>query len=262
VTIAGTELIAGRGPRGCTAARLAPLLVALASAAGCGSNAPPPVELHGFADWNDDPATVDAIGYQVTLELQWPTRGASCFPLPSDLTVALNDHSIVPASAGDCADDFILPFDGVAPDAPVSVRVFSGSLVYGEATFDNLFPGFGAQLASGGASQVAAGGQVEVTLPATAVPVASNLLSGQFDWTAAGPSGVPFNTFARGMAGPDPQSVILTAPTGLTGSAIVVVKSVFQSISGTATSCTGFIRCEVLPDMQTAGPVSVDVISP
>jgi hypothetical protein len=242
-----------------TAVGMALQLAALCAAAGCGSAAPPPVRLDLSARWNRDPGTVDEIGYRVSIEVGWPTRREDCFPLPADLTVALNDRQVVLGPMGDCADGLPANFNAVAPDAPVNVRVFSGSHVYGQAIYDNLFPGFGAQLASNGSNQLIAGSQVEVTLPPTANPVATDLYSAHFVWTVPGPSGVPFYTFAPGKEGSDRLSALITVPSTPTGPAQLIVESVFQPGGGLARSCTGFTFCNAVPDNETAGPISVQV---
>ena len=234
-------------------------LAALA-AVGCGSNGIPPANINVSAQWNDDPGTVAAIGYSVSLEIVWPSRGQDCFSLPSDLTVAVNDQQVVAQPPGDCSS-WDLRFDAIAPDAPVTVRMFSGSHGYGEAIYDDLFPGFGAQVAAASGSQVPAGGQIEVILPAGAVAADPTLLWGQFHWTDPGSAGVPFSTRAPAMAGPDPQSVLVTAPSTLTGAAMLVIKGGFHSTLGTLKSCTGFGACLSNTAAESAGPVSV-VVTP
>jgi hypothetical protein len=235
------------------------LLVALSATPGCDSAAPPPVRLEARSTWNDDPGSIDAIGYRVSVDVVWPTRLEDCFSLPADLTISLNDHPVVPEPMGDCAGSLTANFDAVAPDGPVDIRVVGGGHVYGEATYDDLFPGFGAQLSSASNNQLPAGGEVQVTLPATAVSVAADLFSAHFHWTD-GISAVPFYTFALGKVGPDPQTVIITVPSTPTGPAQMIIKSVFfHDTIGSAKSCTGFTFCGSFPDMDSAGPISVQV---
>lgn len=237
-----------------------PLVALLSAASGCDSAAPPAARIEARATWNDGAGSFDTIGYRVSVEVDWPTRLEDCFQLPADLTITLNDHPVVPAPAGDCASGLTANFDAVAPDAPVNIRVFGGGQVYGAATFDDLFPGFGAQLSSGtNNNQVPAGGQIQVTLPASAVTVASDLFFAHLHWTDAGISTVPFFTFANAKVGSDPQTVLITVPATPTGPAQLIIKSVFRETSGSARSCTGFTSCGSFPDMDSAGPISVQV---
>ncbi len=242
--------------------RTAPIALWLAAlaAAGCGSNGIPPANINTSAQWNDDPGTVTAIGYSVNLEIVWQSRGQDCFSLPSDLTVAVNDQQVVAQPPGDCST-WDLRFDAIAPDAPVTVRMFSGSHVYGEAIYDGLFPGFGAQVAAASSSQVPAGGQIEVILPAASVAADPTVLWAQFHWTDPGSAGVPFHTFAPAVAGTDPQSVLVTAPSTATGAAMLVIKGELRSNPATTNSCTGFNACLSGSTAEAAGPVSV-VVTP
>ncbi len=239
--------------------RMAACLTAMAGAGGCGSDAPPSISLMTGAEWNDDPAALDRIGYRVFVDFGWPSRVQSCFSLPPDLTVTMNERQATPTQLGECVWDILVNFDAVPPDAPVHVRVASGSHVYGEATFDDLFPGFGAQLVPPGDGTVQAGTQFTVALPPTAVPVSVNLGAGHFYWLDTPPSEVPFYTFAPGMDGPDLKSVVITAP-AITGRATLIVKSVFQGGFGMASSCTGFESCTSWPSSLAAGPIAVDVV--
>ena len=239
--------------------RAAACLAAMAGAAGCGSDAPPPIDLLTAAVWNEDPGTLDAIGYRVSVDFGWPSRAQSCFSLPSDLTVAVNDRVVTPEQTGECVWDILVNFDAVAPDGPVHVRIASGSRVYGEATYDDLFPGVGAQLVPAGDGTIHAGSQVVVALPATTVPFGPNLGAGRFYWLDAQPSGVPFYTFAIAPDGSVPQTVVMTAP-AITGRAMLIVESVFNQGLGSATSCSGFESCTSSPTEGWAGPISVDII--
>jgi hypothetical protein len=236
------------------------MLLAALAAAGCGSNGIPPGNINTSAHWNDDPGTVAAIGYSVAVEIVWPSRGQDCFSLPSDLTVAVNDQQLVGQPPGDCSS-WDLQFDAIAPDAPVTVRMFSGSHLYGEAIYDGLFPGFGAQVAAASNSQVSAGGQIEVILPAGEVAADPTVLWGQFHWTDPGSAGVPFRSYAPATAGPDPQSVLVTAPSNLTGAAMLVIEGELRATPATIESCTGFETCLSGAVAKAAGPVSV-VVTP
>jgi hypothetical protein len=90
-------------------------------------------------------------------------------------------------------------------------------------------------------------------------PVSTNLGYGEFYWLDGPSSEVPYYTFAPGMDGPDPQTVVITAPT-TTGRASVIVKSVFGGDFGPAASCTGFDTCTAWPSSEAAGPIDVVVL--
>jgi hypothetical protein len=239
--------------------RIAACLPALAVAGACGSDAPPPISLLTAAAWNDDPATLAEIGYRVSVDFGWQSRAQSCFSLPTDLTVTMNEREVIPTQLGECVWDILVRFDAVPPDAPVHVRVASGSQVYGEATYDDLFPGFGAQLVPPGDGTVRSGSQFVVALPPTAVPVAGDLGFGLLYWLDTAPPAVPFYTFAPGMGGSDPQTIEITAP-ATAGRATLIVKSVFKSAFGSATSCSGFDHCISLPSSEDAGPLAINVV--
>lgn len=248
-------------PAGALIRAAACLAAAAGITAGCGSDAsPPPISLFTTADWNDDPGSLDKLGYRVTLDFGWPSRAQSCFPLPSDLTVSLNEHEVTPVGTGECVWDFLVEFDAVPPDAPVHVRVAGGGRVYGEATYDDLFPGFGAQLTPAGDGTVRANSPFTVLLPPTVSPVATDLGAGNFYWLDTQPPEVPFYTFGSGTDGPDPQRVVITAP-GITGRAKLIVKDVLKGSGiGIPTSCTGFDSCPSLPAELVAGPIDVVVV--
>ncbi len=228
--------------------------------AGCGSDASPPISLFTTADWKDNPGSLDEIGYRVTVDFGWPSRAQSCFPLPSDLTVSVNEREVTPTELGECVWDILVEFDAVPPDTPVHVRVAGGGRIYGEATYDDLFPGFGAQLTPAGDGTVHANSPFTILLPSTVSPVATDLGAGNFYWLDIQPPEVPYFTFGPGTYGPDPQRVAITAP-GITGRATLIVKDVFEGSGlGTARSCTGFDSCPSLPASLAAGPIAVNVV--
>jgi hypothetical protein len=241
-----------------TLIRAAACLVGMACVGGCDSSAAPAIELLTHAEWNESPPSLDKIGYQVSVDFGWPSRHDTCFPMPSHLTVSMNERTVTPTQLGDCVWDILVTFDAVPP-GPVHVSVSSDGYVYGDADFDNLFPGAGAQLAVPGDGTVLAGSQFTVSLPPTVMPVATNLGYGEFYWLDTPSSGVPYYTFAPGMDGPEPQTVVMTAPT-ITGHASLVVKSVFGGDFGPAASCTGFDSCTAWPSSQAAGPIDVVVV--
>ncbi len=83
-------------------------LMAMAGAGGCDSSAPPAIELLTHAEWNEAPPSIDKIGYQVSVDFGWPSRHDTCFPMPSDLTVSMNERTVTPTQLGDCVRDMLL----------------------------------------------------------------------------------------------------------------------------------------------------------
>jgi hypothetical protein len=247
------------------AARLAAMTALLAGVVGCGSDEGPPIAINVGAHWNDDPGTTGEIGYELWVDFGWPDRSKTCFPRPRDLTVTVDDRDFVPDPRGDCEWDMLLVVTGVATDRPVDVRVSSGSHVYGEAIYDNLFPGLGATLLPAGDGTIHAGGQATVQLPSTETVIDPRYGWGQFHWLDTPAASVPFYTFVPGTATPDGTTIQLDTPS-LTGRASVVIKGVGFADGSTpvpslvAATCTGFTSCIADPDIRTAGPVLVNVV--
>ena len=241
--------------------RTAACLAVTASLASCGSDAPPEIDLLTTATWNDNPPSLDKIGYQVSVDFGWPSRHDSCFSMPPDLTVTMNERQVTPTQLGECVWDMLVTFDAVAP-GPVHVRVASGSHVYGEADFANLFPGAGAQLAVPGDGTVQAGSQFTVTVPPTVIPAASdNFGFGQLYWIDVPPPEVPYYTEVLAVNGMDPQTIVITAPATTTGRATLIVKSVLDGQDfSIGSSCTGFRSCATQPASQAAGPIDVQIV--
>jgi hypothetical protein len=231
--------------------------------AGCGSDAAPPIALNVSARWNDDPGTVSDVGYELWVDFGWPSRLQTCFPVPSDLTVTVDGRDFVPDHRGDCEWDIFMVVPGVAPDAPVDVRVSSGSHVYGEAIYDGLFPGVGAQLVPAGDGTVHSGDPVTVQFPGTRVAAYPDTSWGQFHWLDPQADPVPFYTFAPGTTASDGRSFQLTVPS-ITGRASLIIKGIFNDPAAApvaiASTCTGFTNCIANPATDIVGPVPVTVL--
>ena len=251
---------AGRGSSMRNALIRAAAFATMVAGAGACSNpaAPPAIALLTHAEWNEAPPSLDRIGYQVSVDFGWPDRPQSCFPMPPDLIVTMNQRTVTPTQLGDCVFDMLVTFDAVPP-GPVHVSVASDGYVYGEADFDNLFPGFGARLAVPGDGTVHAGSQFTVSLPPTVMPVDTSLGYGELFWLDTPASAVPYYTFVPGTEGSEPQTFVMTAP-AITGHASLIVKSVFGGSFGPAASCTGFENCTAWPSQEAAGPIDVTVV--
>jgi hypothetical protein len=257
VTLSREASLARLGP----AARVASLASLLLGAASCGEDSNPELTIFTAASWNRDPETFADIGYQVGVDFGWRARSKTCFPLPVDLKVTLNDREIVPAQTGDCEWDLLVWFNAVDPGKLITVRVKSGAQVLGEATYDALFPGFGAQLLAPSNGRVRAGDPATITLPVAAMPAAEDFFFGIFYWLDTPATLPPFYTLARGSKGAAPGTVTINAP-AMTGRAIMVVGSVFDIGSTDATSCIGFSQCQGMKDYDVLGPIPIEVIPP
>jgi hypothetical protein len=239
------------------AALLAACLALAASAAGCGEDHPN-VDLIVRAQWNTDPVSVDQIGYQILVELDWVDRAKGCSPLPSNLNLHVNDFQAVPMiDDGACATGAELAFGPFMSDVPVTVTLQEGDQSIGKAEFDQLFPGLGLGVVSPAGGQVNAGGPLVLSLPAT--PQNPTLVEARFYWLDTPASVPPFYSDVFGSLNNDGQTLPVNAP-AQTGQAQVVIQGSFTFGAGRQVSCTGFQVCSSLTDPETAGPVSIEVV--
>jgi hypothetical protein len=240
------------------AALLAAWVTVAAFGAGCGDDQQPNVFLQLTSQWNDDPGSIDQIGYQVQVDLTWPDRGTSCAPLPPNLTLHVNDFQAVPmVDNGDCATDALISFGPFLSDVPVTVTLQGGDKTIGQAKFDELFPGMGLAVVSPAGGQVHAGDQLVLSLPST--PNDPLLLEAKFYWLDTPASVPPFysNVYSTDFT-IDGQTMSVTTP-AQTGHAQLVVQDVLSDVSGEQLSCTGFQFCTSKTDTQTQGPVAIEV---
>jgi hypothetical protein len=231
----------------------------LAAMGGCDDTPAREVRLLTATQWNDSPGSIDEIGYQVHVDIGWPSRPTSCFPLSPDLRVTVNDHEPVPVVArADCEWDVLVTVPGFATDVDVTVKLHDGDRLLGEATYSGIFPGFTSwALVSPVDGRVRAGEPIAIAA-STDRALYSSTVAAYFHWLdMAGPA-PPFHSFATAAAAPDGLSAVVPAPP-LTGRALMVVANVDEEF-GVAASCTGFSSCESWPDTSTIGPMLVEVI--
>jgi hypothetical protein len=231
--------------------------VVCSGASGCGSDAPPEVVLLTTAQWNTDPSVVGDTGYQIWVDVGWPSRHQSCFPLSPNLRIQVNDREAVPMKAGDCEFDVLVKVGPFVDDTPITVRLKDGERLIGEAQYTDLLPGLAARLATPADGQVHAGDPVALSVPP--LKYLSSTFGAEFysfDMLGSVP---PFHSFAQASLEADGQSVETTVPALLTGRAALIVTAVWPSNYGSAQSCTGFSSCSSLPNGDTLGPVFVDV---
>src|SRR5262245_52602310 len=80
-------------PHRCAMKARAGFALAFVLAAGvpaCGEDGDPEMMVSTWFRWNEDPGSVDEIGYQVSVDVGWPSRFESCFDLSPGLHVTVN----------------------------------------------------------------------------------------------------------------------------------------------------------------------------
>jgi hypothetical protein len=240
--------------------RLAACLL-LAATSGCGDNtSPPEIRLLTATRWLDDPGSIDELGYEVHVDIGWPDKALTCFPLSPDLRVTINAREPLPVVArANCAWDVLVIVRGFTSDTDVTVKLHDGDTLLGEATYSGMFPGFSSwQLVSPADGRVRAGEPLAIAAsPGPAL--FAQTVGMYFHWLDMAGAAPPFNTFALATAGADGLSAQATAPP-LTGRALMVVRNVDDKGFGLAASCTGFSSCASWPDYFTIGPIAVEVI--
>jgi len=100
-------------------------------------------------------------------------------------------------------------------------------------------------------------GVVVLTMPVQ--PADPTVIYADFYWLDMPATAPPYHTFATGTLSADGSTFETTAP-AITGHAAVVLKTIFKTDLGVASSCTGFQNCVAEPDNQTIGPVFVEVV--
>jgi hypothetical protein len=235
---------------------LAMVLSGLGTSA-CGGTDKPQMALLTTGAWNDNPSTVAETGYQVGADVAWLDRPMSCFDLPADLTININDVPVTPMIYGDCRFDALVYSGAFQQDVPISVTVQEGGEVLAQAEFQGLFPGAHTQLVSPASGQVKAGDPIVVTMPIS--PADTGVTWAEFYWLDMPANAPPFNTSMTGTLSADGSTFQTTAPSTL-GRAALVLKTVFNAPILAASTCTGFESCAAEPDNQTIGPAYVEVV--
>jgi hypothetical protein len=127
------------------------LLLTAAFGAGCGedSNDSPTLDVSAHADWSISPATADALGYTITVDVsQRQQKDGTCASLPDSTRVLVNgqEANLAVDDTGCIQGNLVLgPF---VKDQPVTVTQEKAGKVTATATFKNLFPGTAATLNS------------------------------------------------------------------------------------------------------------------
>jgi len=231
-----------------------------ASAVGCSSPDPDPkVALYTSVGWNDDPGTLDAIGYQVQVDIGWPDRATDCFALSPDLNVTVNDRAPKAIVAEGCRWDVLTTFDGFLKDEPITIQLKDGARLLAEATYNRPFPGFDMQLVSPADGTVRSGEKVAVALPEPTFE--RPVIGAMFYWRDPPPEGVPpFHSIVHTPGARASQPIEVTAPT-LTGRAWLVVTAwpYSKSMFG-ADASSGFESCVITNPELLSGPVAVEVV--
>lgn len=227
----------------------------------CGDEKPDEIVLMGMAEWRDDPGSAANLGYHVWADVGWIDRGGTCARISQALRVTVNDIEAEPiGSGGECPFDALFDAGPFTTNDPVTVRLFDGEQLRGEATFTDLFWGMGAQLVSPAGGQARPGDEVVVSIPpGKAVPPETNA---RWYWLDTAPSVPPF--YSTAGATPDAETSTVHAPVpdvqGLSGHVAVTLAYIVEETI-TATTCTGFSNC-LMTAHGTLGPVRLEVLRP
>lgn len=245
--------------------RRARLVTALAGLilAACDRGATSDLELMTRAEWRDDPGSAAEIGHWVHIDVGWASRMMTCSPPPEAVRVTVNDREARPSpfSVGDCVWDLLFeagPFP-VEQGALTVIRVFDGGELLADASYADLFPGYGARLASPGDGQLRLGESLTLGLLAPLPAEVERLTSAQYFWLEPPESVPPFYEHGRVTLGSDRMSLTVTSPAH-TGRAALIVPTYFTR-SSAARTCRGFSSCASWPS-ETIGPVLLEVVPP
>jgi hypothetical protein len=234
---------------------------ALSFTGGCGGDDPPPlnVDLLVTAAWNDEPSSVDEIGYELSVEAHLWERGSNCAPLP-DLRWMVDGVEWAVGPLGACESWIDTDARPVTPGATTVVQLLSGDRVVGEATYSGLFPGAGTtSVLSPPDGRVRMGETLVVSAPAGLRSGDGRRVSVYVNWLDPAPSVPPFRSYVNGTVTADGTAVEIVAPL-ITGRAQVTLQSLSSNDAITTDACTGFSACRALPSTNVIGPVAIEVV--
>jgi hypothetical protein len=238
---------------------LALLLAASLAVVACDDAGLPEMELLTSVGWNEAPASVADLGYEVNVDVGWPDRFSSCFSLPGALRVTVNDHETTSLGImGDCRWDVVFRAERITEPGPVTVRIYDGSRMLGEAVYRDVLRGFDAKLVTSTAGRVRAGDPVTILVPDN-VPV--QLPDAMFFWRDS-PANVPaFYTRSSAELAPDGLTITTTAPAlrGQAGRAALVISTSGAELGATS-ECVGFEHCTAYVK-HVLGPIEVEVLA-
>jgi hypothetical protein len=235
----------------------------LSAPAGCNEDQQPPaLDLTANASWNRDPSSIADIGYELELDIYFSDRAQTCFELPRDLRVVVDDRQLDLnlMAVGACQSNLRITAIALTPRETTVVKVLDGDAVLGEATYRNLFPGStGAEVLSPADGRPRMGETLTISIPTGWHESTDPRVIGFFHWLDPAASVPPFSTFVYGTAAADALSVTVAAPM-IAGRAMVVFSKLGLSDVTVAESCTGFRTCRSFASDDTVGPVAVEVI--
>jgi len=144
---------------------------ALAALAGCAAETKPPEMVVSLtADWNDTPATPDALGFNVTLVVnQWRDPELRCTPPPAPVRFTINDEVLGPWASHptDCIDILapVGPIPTLEVPETITIRYEIEERLLATATFHRVAPGLNATLTVPADGVVHAGDEITVVPP-------------------------------------------------------------------------------------------------
>jgi hypothetical protein len=210
------------------------------------------------AYWNDDPSTLDDIGYKLHVDIGWVDRAKSCFDLSPDLRVTVNDRETGPIMTGECDFDFLVEARGFRDNGPITVKLHDGDAVLGEATYQGLFAGFTASQSVPPPKATVHTGETFVVSVAEPISPAFPAVGMQFHWLDTPASVPPFYSWVSGKVSADALSVEVVAP-AITGRALLIMSLAGSRGYEATTACTGFSTCLYWADHDTFGPIPIEV---
>lgn len=233
-----------------------------AGLAACGDdNADDDVTLLAIAEWNDAPGSVANLGYRVRADIGWVDRIGTCARIPEALRVTVNDlEAVLLGPGGACPFDVLFEAEPFTSPDPVTVRVFEGARLRGEATFEGMFWGLQTGLVAPAGGQVRPGDEVVVSIPPGRDP--PTLMYARWYWLGTAPSVPPFFTTSLAALSAGNSTFSATVPdiSGLTGPVALTFMYGGEDALG-ASACTGFSNC-LMYAHPTLGPVALDVVAP
>ena len=227
---------------------------------GCGDEDADDIMLMGTAQWRDDPGSVENLGYHVWADVGWIDRAGTCARIPRGLRATVNGiEGTQIGTGGDCPFDTLFDAGPFTSPDPITVRLFDGERLLGEATFEGAFWGMQAALVAPAGGQASAGDEVVVSIPPGRASPPEAYAS--WYWLDTAPSVPPFYTTSGAVLDPASATIRAHVPDvpGLSGDVALTFSYPGEEYA-TNTACTGFSNC-LMTAHYTLGPVPLTVLA-
>jgi hypothetical protein len=217
------------------------------------------VNLTMTARWNADPGSVTQIGFGFDIFVGWPGRWSSCFSLPPELRVTVNDQAASPIVVADCEEAARVQAGPVGAADAITVRLSDGAKLSGEAVYDGLLDRLAVGLVAPSNGRPRAGEEVAISLPPGQI-LLQDAASVFYYWLDVPDSVPPFHTFATARLTTDSQSLLTTVPARTGRAAMIVNRGAREPERFEARTCRGFSSCRASVNREVWGPVMVEVV--